>query len=86
VPLATLEENAVGLRAWPGRDANVLDRLQLAREAGEEEYIAVAYRLLLKREADQPGAAAYHRAALRSGALAHDGRDPVRRGQDRQGR
>jgi hypothetical protein len=69
---AALEQRAGELRARPARDPHVLERLGRARRAGDREYVAAAYRLLLKREPEASGVAAYV-ADLRRGALTHEG-------------
>lgn len=70
--ILALEQLAGDLRARPAQDPRVLARLRQVRQAGDPEYVAAAYRLLLKREPDAEGAAAYL-ADLRRGALSHDG-------------
>jgi hypothetical protein len=70
--MVALEEAAAALRASPAQDPQVLERLESARRAGDREYVSAAYRLLLKREAEEGGVAAYL-ADLRRGALSHEG-------------
>lgn len=64
--VATLAQHAADLRALPASSVQAHARLQQARLAGDRAYVATAYRLLLKREADVPGTAAYL-ADLRNG-------------------
>jgi hypothetical protein len=70
--IAALARQAGELRARPARDPRVLEQLRRFGQAGDPEYIAAAYRLLLKREPEAEGVAAYL-ADLRAGALSHDG-------------
>lgn len=69
--VAALGRDAGDLRARAASSPQVLARLEQARRAGDRAYLAAAYRLLLKREPDSLGIAAYL-TDLRAGTQSHD--------------